>query len=50
VTWKELEAVEAANIVTVESARERLRVADPWKEYADVKQSLTAAALRALGV
>jgi bifunctional non-homologous end joining protein LigD len=50
VTWKELDGVDAANIVTVESAYERLRTPDPWKDYADVKQSLTAAALRALGV
>jgi bifunctional non-homologous end joining protein LigD len=53
VTWKALDGIDAANaanIVTVESARERLRAPDPWNDYADVKQSLTAAALRALGV
>ena len=50
VTWTALEDIGAANAVTIESAYERLRAPDPWKDYADVKQSLTAAALRALGV
>jgi bifunctional non-homologous end joining protein LigD len=50
VTWKELDGIEAANVVTVENVYDRLRAPDPWKEYADVRQSLTAAALRALGV
>ncbi len=50
VSWAELDGIDAANVVTIESARERLREPDPWQDYAGVKQSLTAATLRALGV
>lgn len=50
VTWKGLGRIEAANQVTITTARKQIAKADAWDGYAEVRQGLKAAALRALGV
>jgi bifunctional non-homologous end joining protein LigD len=50
VTWTALDGVAAANAVTLDEARKRLREPDPWNGYAAVRQELTASALQALGI
>lgn len=50
VSWRELGDVPGADAVTIESAAERLRRADPWKGYGAVRQRLKAGVLKALGV
>jgi bifunctional non-homologous end joining protein LigD len=50
VAWKSLAGVAAANAITLEDAAARLREPDPWKDYAAVRQGLTAPALKALGL
>lgn len=50
VTWRELDGIAAANAVTVQSAAGRLRKADPWKDYFEIRQGLKASVLRALGL
>jgi len=50
VTWQELATVNAADAVSLTAALQRLTEPDPWDGYDAVRQSLTAAALRSLGV
>jgi bifunctional non-homologous end joining protein LigD len=50
VTWDELAKVASADEMKLGDATRRLAEPDPWQDYAQTKQSLTAAALRALGV
>jgi bifunctional non-homologous end joining protein LigD len=50
VTWNELAKIASADAVKLGDATRRLAEPDPWKDYAKTKQSLTAAALCALGV
>ena len=48
VTWSALPRVEAANEITL--ANYRRRKGDPWGDYGSVRQSLSKAALRTLGI
>ena len=50
VTWPALARQPGANAVTVGTAMKRLGEPDPWKGYAKLKQRLTKAALKAVGV
>lgn len=50
VSWKELNDVAAANVVTIENAGDKLRAQDPWSDYGALRQGLKAASLRAFGV
>ncbi|MGE0666765.1 MAG: non-homologous end-joining DNA ligase [Sphingomonadales bacterium] len=50
VTWDQLGDAGTAALVHITDADRRLGEPDPWDGYFDVNQSLTAAALRALGV
>jgi bifunctional non-homologous end joining protein LigD len=50
VTWQELTGVGSADDVSVTTASQRLAGRDPWDGYDAARQSLTAAALRSLGV
>ncbi len=50
VTWQELASVTSADGVSLATATQRLAEPDPWDGYNTAKQSLTAAALRSLGV
>jgi len=50
VSWEELAETESAASVSVPDAAARLREADPWVGYDDLRQSLKVSALRALGV
>jgi len=49
-TWEQLADVGTAALVHIGDAGKYLAEPDPWAEYFDVSQSLSAAALRALGV
>lgn len=50
VTWNRLEATATLDPVSLPAAAARLTEPDPWADYPKVKQSVTAKALRALGV
>jgi bifunctional non-homologous end joining protein LigD len=50
VTWEELAKAPSAALVSLETATRRLAEPDPWADYAKTKQSLTAAALKAVGM
>lgn len=50
VTWKELASLDRANSFDIQAARRRLTRADPWKGYFDLRQTVTVAALDAVGV
>jgi bifunctional non-homologous end joining protein LigD len=50
VTWEELAKVASADAISLTTAQRRLAEPDPWKAYHTTRQSLTAAALRALNV
>lgn len=50
VTWEQLDGVSSAAAVHIHDAAGHLARPDPWAGYADTRQSLGAAALRALGV
>ena len=50
VTWPALGRQSGANAVTIATAMKRLGEADPWKGYATLKQRLSKAALKAVGV
>lgn len=50
VSWAELAQFDAPNAVTIADVLEGRRKPKPWPGYAKLRQSLTAAALKALGV
>jgi bifunctional non-homologous end joining protein LigD len=50
VTWEQLDDVGTAALVHITDAPKYLSKPDPWADYFEVSQSLSAAALRALGV
>lgn len=50
VTWEQMDTATSAALVHIDDAERRLAKPDPWADYFDVRQSLSAAALRALGV
>jgi bifunctional non-homologous end joining protein LigD len=50
VSWPALARQPGANAVTIATAMKRLGEADPWKGYAKLKQRLSKAALKAVGV
>ena len=50
VTWERLAQVESAVLFTLHDAADHVSEPDPWADYAKIGQSLSAAALRALGV
>jgi len=50
VTWEQMDTATSAALVHIGDAERRLAKPDPWVDYFDVRQSLSAAALRALGV
>jgi bifunctional non-homologous end joining protein LigD len=50
VTWRELASFTSADEVSLATATQRSAEPDPWDNYNTAKQSLTAAALRSLGV
>lgn len=50
VTWPELAHTDSAALVSVRTAVQRLAAPDPWADYSEVRQRLSAKALRALGV
>ncbi|HKY94321.1 MAG TPA: DNA ligase D [Kiloniellales bacterium] len=50
VSWPALGRQPGANAVTIETAMKRLGEPDPWKGYAKLKQRLSKAALKAVGV
>jgi bifunctional non-homologous end joining protein LigD len=49
-SWTMLPRVRSASDVTIATYRQRLKGRDPWAGYHQLKQGLTAAALKALGV
>jgi bifunctional non-homologous end joining protein LigD len=50
VTWPDLAKTDTADAVTMTTALQRLAAPDPWHDYHATRQTLTAAALRALDV
>jgi bifunctional non-homologous end joining protein LigD len=50
VTWEELAGLKAANLFSIDDARARLSQADPWEDYDSVRQSLTKAGLKRIGL
>ena len=50
VTWEELAGLKAANVFSIEDARTRLSQADPWEDYDSVRQGLTKAGLKRIGI
>ncbi|WP_366553468.1 DNA ligase D [Aquibaculum sediminis] len=50
VTWSELSELPRANGFGFSEAVERVKSSDPWKSYADLRQSLTAQKLQRIGL
>ncbi|MDF2095287.1 DNA ligase D [Aquibaculum arenosum] len=50
VTWSELSSLKRANGFSFKEAIERVKSDDPWKGYADLRQSLTAQKLQRIGL
>ncbi len=48
VTWDEVETLEAANLFSLEAAAWRAQQPDPWPDYFGLRQSITAAMLKAV--
>lgn len=50
VTWEELAGLKSANAYSIDNARVRLSQADPWEDYDSLRQSLTKAGLKRIGI
>lgn len=50
VTWQELAGLKSANVFSIEDARARLSQPDPWEGYDSLRQSLTKAGLKRIGI
>jgi bifunctional non-homologous end joining protein LigD len=49
VGWDELADIQAANVFSIAEAASRAEMPDPWPDYFDVRQTITAKMLKAVG-